>query len=79
MLSENITVICVNHWAASAFSVAVEAAMTPGELREKAARYRQMAKNLADRQAVAALQELAEKYEDLAAKLEVADGSSENE
>jgi hypothetical protein len=55
----------------------VEAAVTPDELREKAARYRQMAANLADRNAINALHELADEYEALAARLEVADRSSQ--
>lgn len=40
------------------------------ELMEKAARYRQMAAWLADRQAVQALQELATRYDRIAVSLE---------
>ena len=52
--------------------------MTPDELREKAARYREMATNLADRKAIDALHQLAEEYEALAAKMEVEGGSSQD-
>jgi hypothetical protein len=45
---------------------------SPQELREKAERYRHIISTISDPQALAALRELAARYEAMAAKLETA-------
>jgi len=53
--------------------------MTSYELREKAARYRQIAANMADRRTINALHELAGEYEVMAAELETGEKFSPKE
>jgi hypothetical protein len=52
--------------------------MTSSELRDRAARYRQLAVNMTDKQAIDALHELARECDAMAAKLEAGEQSSAN-